>query len=359
MKKYIVIGLIVLVGAAFIIGPMLKGSEGDDPTEDQAPATFAFEENLATKWNQLVPISIDVNMKDVKKLQLIYNDSVFKTWTAPKGKLTFQLDAGYFGLGTRSIVLLSTLNDGTTYTDNRMIRVLSDVKPAIWIAEIASTLPHLSTSFTQGLEFNEGVLYEGTGQLGQSMVAQVNLNSGEIIKKMGLDGTYFGEGITILKDKLYQLTWQNQKCFVYNKSTFAIEKDLTYTGEGWGLCNDGASLIMSDGTERIVFRNPETFQIERTIEVYDDRGPISKLNELEYIDGLIYANIWMTNSAVVIQPENGKVIAVIDGSVLIKEGQNGGDVMNGIAFNAKTSKTYMTGKNWSKLFEVRFKKPVV
>jgi glutamine cyclotransferase len=341
MKKYIVIGLIVLVGAAFIIGPMLKGSEGDDPTEDQAPATFAFEENLATKWNQLVPISIDVNMKDVKKLQLIYNDSVFKTWIAPKGNLTFQLDAGYFGLGTRSIVLLSTLNDGTTYTDNRMIRVLSDVKPAIWIAEIASTLPHLSTSFTQGLEFNEGVLYEGTGQLGQSMVAQVNLNSGEIIKKMGLDGTYFGEGITILKDKLYQLTWQNQKCFVYNKSTFAIEKDLTYTGEGWGLCNDGASLI------------------ERTIEVYDDRGPISKLNELEYIDGLIYANIWMTNSAVVIQPENGKVIAVIDGSVLIKEGQNGGDVMNGIAFNAKTSKTYMTGKNWSKLFEVRFKKPVV
>ena len=209
------------------------------------------------------------------------------------------------------------------------------------------------------MEFNEGVLYEGTGQLGQSMVAQVNLNSGEIIKKMGLDGTYFGEGITILKDKLYQLTWQNQKCFVYNKSTLAIEKDLTYTGEGWGLCNDGSSLIMSDGTERIVFRNPETFQIERTIEVYDDRGPISKLNELEYIDGLIYANIWMTNSAVVIQPENGKVIAVIDGSILIKEGQNGGDVMNGIAFNAKTSKTYMTGKNWSKLFEVRFKKPVV
>jgi glutamine cyclotransferase len=359
MKKYIVIGLIVLVGAAFIIGPMLKNSGGDDPTEDQAPATFAFEENLATKWNQLVPISIDVNMKDVKELQLIYNDSVFKTWADPKGKLTFQLDAGYFGLGTRPIVLLSTLNDGTTYTDNRMIRVLSDVKPEIWIAEIATTLPHLSTSFTQGLEFNEGVLYEGTGQLGQSMVAQVNLNSGEIIKKMGLDGTYFGEGITILKDKLYQLTWQNQKCFVYNKSTLAIEKDLTYTGEGWGLCNDGTSLIMSDGTERIVFRNPETFQIERTIEVYDDRGPISKLNELEYIDGLIYANIWMTNSAVVIQPENGKVIAVIDGTVLIKEGQNGGDVMNGIAFNPKTSKTYMTGKNWSKLFEVRFKKPVV
>jgi glutamine cyclotransferase len=338
---------------------MLKGSEGDDPTEDQAPATFAFEENLATKWNQLVPISIDVNMKDIRELQLIYNDSVFKTWAAPKGKLTFQLDAGYFGLGTRSIVLLSTLNDGTTYTDNRMIRVLSDVKPEIWIAEITTTLPHLSTSFTQGLEFNEGVLYEGTGQLGQSMVAQVNLNSGEIIKKMGLDGTYFGEGITILKDKLYQLTWQNQKCFVYNKSTLAIEKDLTYTGEGWGLCNDGTSLIMSDGTERIVFRNPETFQIERTIEVYDDRGPISKLNELEYIDGLIYANIWMTNSAVVIQPENGKVIAVIDGSILIKEGQNGGDVMNGIAYNHKTSKTYMTGKNWSKLFEVRFKKPVV
>jgi len=359
MKKYIVIGLIILIGAAFIIGPLLQGVDGGAITEDQAPASFAFEENLATKWNQLVPISIDVNLNEIKQLQLIYNDSVFNTWNAPKGKLTFQLDAGFFGLGTRSIVLLSTLNDGTTYTDNRMIRVLSDVKPEIWIAEIVTTLPHLSSSFTQGLEFNDGILYEGTGQLGQSMVAQVNLNSGEIIKKMGLDGTYFGEGITILRDKLYQLTWQNQKCFVYNKSTLSIEKDLTYTGEGWGLCNDGTSLIMSDGTERIVFRNPETFQIERTIEVYDDFGPISKLNELEYIDGLIYANIWMTNSAVVIQPENGKVIAVIDGSILIKEGQNGGDVMNGIAYNFKTGKTYMTGKNWSKLFEVRFKKPIV
>jgi glutamine cyclotransferase len=119
---------------------------------------------------------------------------------------------------------------------------------------------------------------------------------------MGLDASHFGEGITILGDELYQLTWKNQKCLVYNKSDFKSIKEFTYTGEGWGLCNDGKSLIMSDGSERIYFRNPKTFDVERTIEVYTDQGPIARLNELEYVDGLIYANIWTSNNVAVIDP---------------------------------------------------------
>jgi glutamine cyclotransferase len=243
--------------------------------------------------------------------------------------------------------------------DNRMVRVLSDIKPEIWIADINATLPHDPTSFTQGLEFNSGILYEGTGQKGLSNVMQVDLKTGAIKKKMGLDANYFGEGITILGNKIYQLTWQEQKCFVYDKNTLQLEKDLPYVGEGWGLCNNGESLIMSDGTERIVFRDPENFQTQKTIEVYDDKGPISKLNELEYIDGLIYANVWMTNSIVVIQPENGKVIAVIDGTELVKQGRGTGDVLNGIALNPENGKIYMTGKNWPKMFEVKINKPNV
>lgn len=358
MKKYIIIGLLVLVVAAMVIGPMLNNDGGGGATEEEAPALFTFKDNLATKWDEVIPLSIDVNSQEIEKLELIYNDSVFQTWKNPKGTLQLKFNAGYYGLGTRNLVLLSTLKDGTTFMDNRMVRVLSDVKPEIWIAEIAQTYPHSPTSFTQGLEFNEGTLYEGTGQKGMSFVAQVDLNSGKINKQMGLDANYFGEGITVLGGKLYQLTWQEQKCFVYDKKTLQIEKDLAYNGEGWGLCNDGENLIMSDGTERLVFRDPNSFQALKTIEVYDDRGPISKLNELEYIDGEIYANIWMTNTVVVIQPENGKVIAVIDGIELVKEGRGNGDVMNGIAYNAKTGKTYMTGKNWSKLFEVKFKKPM-
>lgn len=358
MKKYIIIGLLVLVAAAMVIGPMLNNNGGGGETEEDAPALFTFKDNLAAKWDEVIPLSINVNSPEIKKLELIYNDSVFQTWENPKGTLQFKFNAGYFGLGTRNLVLLSTLKDGTTFMDNRMVRVLSDVKPEIWIAEITQSYPHSPTSFTQGLEFNEGVLYEGTGQKGMSFVAQVDLNSGKINKQIGLDANYFGEGITVLGSKLYQLTWQEQKCFVYDKKTLQIEKDLAYNGEGWGLCNDGESLIMSDGTERLVFRDPGSFQVTKTIEVYDDRGPVSKLNELEFIDGMIYANIWMTNSVVVIQPENGKVIAVIDGNELVKEGRGNGDVMNGIAHNAKTGKTYMTGKNWSKLFEVKFKKPL-
>lgn len=358
MKKYIIIGLLILAAAAMVIGPMLSKNNGGGTIEEDAPALFGFKDNLATKWNEVVPLSISVNSKEIEKLELIYNDSVFNVWKNPKGTLQVNFNAGYYGLGTRNLVLLSTLKDGTTYMDNRMVRVLSDVKPEIWIAEIAATFPHEATSFTQGLEFNEGTLYEGTGQKGMSFVAQVDLNSGKINKQMGLDANYFGEGITVFGNKLYQLTWQEQKCFVYDKKTLQIEKDLAYNGEGWGLCNDGENLIMSDGTERLVFRDPENFQVMKTIEVYDDRGPVSKLNELEFIDGLIYANIWMTNTVVVIQPENGKVTAVIDGTELVKQGRGNGDVMNGIAYNPASKKIYMTGKNWPKLFEVKFKKPL-
>lgn len=358
MKKYVIIGLILLVIGSMVIVPMLNKSNGPETTEDVIPAVFGFKDNLATKWDAMIQLDIQINQDDIAKLELIYNDSIFQTWENPKGQIKFPFKAGFYGLGTREVQLLSTMKDGSTFVDNRMVRVLSDVVPELWIASIAKSYPHSATSFTQGLEFNGGVLYEGTGQRGQSMVAQVDLNSGSVLKKMGLDGTYFGEGITVLGDKLYQLTWQEQKCFVYNKNTLQLEKDIAYIGEGWGLCNDGTSLIMSNGTERITFRNPKTFAIERTIEVYTHQGPVTNLNELEYADDLIYANVWQTNKVAVIDPMNGKVLAEIDATDLVKEGRGNGDVLNGIAFNTKTDKWYMTGKNWIKLFEVTFKKPV-
>ncbi|MFN5787018.1 MAG: glutaminyl-peptide cyclotransferase [Flavobacteriia bacterium] len=357
MKRYVIIGLIAAVILSMILVPMMRGGDSDVPEEDLIPATFGFEENLATKWDETVQIEILINEEGISKLELIYNDSTLKTWTNPSGKITIPFNAGFFGLGARSLKLLSTMSDGSTFVDERMVRVLSDIVPEIWIASVVKSYSHNSTSFTQGLEFSEGVLYEGTGQRGQSMVAQVDLNTGTVQKKMGLDATYFGEGITILGDKLYQLTWQEQKCFVYNKKTFQLEKDIPYVGEGWGLCHDGTSLIMSNGTERITFRDPKTFEIQRTIEVYSQLGPVTNLNELEYADDLIYANVWMTNKVAVIDPNNGKVLAEIDATELTKQGRGTGDVLNGIAYNEKTEKWYMTGKNWIKLFEVEFKKP--
>lgn len=358
MKKYLIIGLIIAVIASMVIIPMIN-KQDNDFVEDELPAMFAFEDNLATKWDEMIDLEIEVTSKDIEKLELIYNDSVFQTWTKPNGNIKTKFKAGYYGLGAWPVKLLTTMKDGSTFVDERVIRVLSDIVPEIWIAEAVNSYPHNSMSFTQGLEFDNGVLYEGTGQKGQSLVAKVNLATGEHLKKMGLDGNYFGEGITILGDKVYQLTWQEQKCFIYNKETLQLEDDLAYHGEGWGLCNDGTSLIMSDGTERITFRNPKTFAIERTIEVYTHQGPVVRLNELEYADDLIYANVWMTNKIAVIDPRNGKVLSEIDATALVKEGRGNGDVLNGIAYNDKTDKWYMTGKNWIKLFEVKLKKPVV
>ena len=358
MKKYLIFGLLILALAAFVIVPFFKNKNVvSEQAADDLPAMFSFKENLATKGDEVVALKIAVNSSEIKQLELIYNDSVIATWEQPKAALSYSFKAGELGVGTRSLVLHSLLKDGSTFDDERMVRVLSEIIPEKCTIEKIATFPHNSTSFTQGLEFNKGELFEGTGQRGQSIIAKVNLKSGAIEQKMGLDGTYFGEGITVFKEKIYQLTWQEQKCFVYNKKTFQVEKDIPYNGEGWGLCNNGTSLIMSNGTERIVFRNPTTFEIERTIEVYNNEGPIANLNELEYVDDLIYANVWMTNFIVVIDPNNGKVLAQVDATSIVSEGKGTtGDVLNGIAYNPATSKWYLTGKNWAKLFEVKFKK---
>ena len=354
MNKKIIIGVLILAAVAFIVAPLLKDNATAE--DEKLPAVFTFESNLATKWDERVDLEIAIQSDDIQTLELIYNDSVFHKWTNPKGKLAVEFNAGFYGLGTRTMELKSTLSDGTVKTDSRMVRVLSDVVPEIWIAKRTTEHPHLITSFTQGLEFSDGQLYEGTGQKGQSVVAKVNLQSGQHQQSIGLDGNYFGEGITIFGNNVYQLTWQEQKCFVYNKQTLQLEKEFSYSGEGWGLCNDGKSLIMSNGTERLTFRNPKTFEVERTIEVYTHQGPVANLNELEFVDGLIYANVWMTNKVAVINPVNGKALAEIDATDLVLEGKQGGDVLNGIAYNPNTKKWYLTGKNWPKLFEVFFHK---
>ncbi|MFA7272231.1 MAG: glutaminyl-peptide cyclotransferase [Crocinitomicaceae bacterium] len=363
MKKYLIIGLIIAVIASMVVVPILRNDRGNAVSEDEEfPALFSFKENLATKWNDVIPITFEVKSDEVVKIDLVYNDSIFQTWTNPKGKITYQFNAGFYGLGTKSISLLSTLKNGETFSDDRLVRIVSDISPESWKVKIAKTFPHNSTHFIQGLEWNNGTLYEGTGdpgKQGKTLVGMIDLASGNYTKKMGLDANYFGEGITILKDKIYQLTYTEGKCFVYDKNSLTLVKDMIYQGEGWGLCNDGEFLYMSNGSERLTKRNPADFSILETIEVYDNNGPIANLNELEYVDGLIYANVWQTNAIIVIQPENGKVLATINCAELANLGQNGGDVLNGIAYSPANKMFYLTGKYWNKLFEVSFEKPVL
>jgi glutaminyl-peptide cyclotransferase len=336
MKRYIIIGLIVLVGVAFIIGSWPKGSD-----DYGLPAEFTFKENLATEWNNAVDIAFEVKKEGVAKVELIYNDSVFITWTSPKGKINFRLNAGHYGLGTRNLHLVSTMTDGSTDSDNRLVKILSDIKHEIWSISISN---------------------KGTGDPnhnGSTLLGTIDLNSGEYTKKIGLDANYFGEGITIIGDKIYQLTYTTGKCFIYDKNTLTLVDEKPYKGEGWGLCNDGEFLYMSNGSDAITKRDPKTFEIVSTIHVASKETSMGNINELEFVDGLIYANVWQTNAILVIHPENGKVKAVINATELEAKGQSGGDVQNGIAYNKTNGKFYLTGKYWSKLFEVSVVKPSI
>jgi len=353
MKKFLIILLIIGFAAALIV-PAIRGNNNDS----ESAFTFELNDNASIKLGQTVPLNIDVT-DDLKAITLEINGEKVKTWTAPSGKLSYQFNTANLHVGAYMIVLNGTMSNGMIQTEQRTLRVLSDIPAEKWTAEIVQEYPHLATSFTQGLEFDGNTLFEGTGdpnQSGQTLVAEVDLKSGEQKRKSALDASYFGEGISIFGDELFQLTWKNGKCFVYDKNTFSVKRELNYTGEGWGLCHDDKNLIMSDGSERIFFRDPKTFEVIKTIEVFTDQGPLNYLNELEYIDGKIYANIWTSTSIAVIDPQTGKVTALIDATNIVKQGKGDGEVLNGIAWNKSTKKTYLTGKYWPKLFEVKINK---
>jgi glutaminyl-peptide cyclotransferase len=359
MKKYGIIAILILVIAAFVLVPLFNKSGGG--TEETDMARLDVPGDIQAKFGDDIPIKFSIP-EGLVKVELLYNDSVFQSWSNPKAQVrTMGMKTNYYGVGTKPLVLRSTFSDGTVLENSCNIRVVSDIVPEKLVAKIVKEYPHNSLNYTQGFEFDGNQLYESTGdpgQKGNTLVGPISLQTGAFTEpKNSLDATYFGEGITIFGDLLYQITWQNSKCFVYNKTTMTLEKqDFTYLGQGWGLCNDGKSLIMSNGSEYITFRNPKTFQTTRVIEVYNHMGPITQLNELEYIDGKIYANVYTTSTVLVIEPTTGRVLQEIDGSELVLRGQNGGDVLNGIAHNKLTNKTYMTGKFWTKTFEVQFQK---
>jgi glutamine cyclotransferase len=234
--------------------------------------------------------------------------------------------------------------------------------PAILNFSVVNSYPHDTASFTEGLLVHEGQLYESTGSPDSpanngSWFAKIDLKTGTAGEKVKLDKTYFGEGICILNGKIYQLTWRNQKGFVYDAKTLKRLKEFSYNGEGWSLTTDSVHLIMSDGTSNLRYLDPDTLRVMKIVGVSDNNGPVANINELEYIDGFIYANIWQTNNIIKIDPASGKVVGKLDFTSLVKEVTNkypAAAEMNGIAYDAATKKIYVTGKSWPNLYEVRF-----
>ncbi|HET9057021.1 MAG TPA: glutaminyl-peptide cyclotransferase [Chitinophagaceae bacterium] len=231
--------------------------------------------------------------------------------------------------------------------------------PVYMQVNIVNSFPHDTSAFTEGLFIQDSILYESTGQKGRSSLRKVELSTGKILKKIDLDAAYFGEGISMLNGKIYQMTYQEHTVFVYDAKNFSLLKKFDLATEGWGMTTDGKNLIVSDGTNFLYYYDPETFKEIKKVSVQDNNGLLTNINELEWIDGYIYSNVWQTNYILKINPDTGLVVAKADVTQQIQAVLPTGfdlemDVLNGIAYDKDTKKIYITGKNWPKLLEVTF-----
>jgi glutamine cyclotransferase len=229
--------------------------------------------------------------------------------------------------------------------------------PSVMGYSIVNTYPHDTTAFTEGLLFYKGELYEGTGEKGESKLMKVDLKTGKALRTMNLDKDYFGEGILIINDTVYQLTYQEHKVFMYSLGDFKKLKEFPLATEGWGMTTNGKEIIVSDGSSNLFYYQPGTFSLLRKQEITEAGSLRNNINELEYIDGYVYANQYLSNYILKIDPNSGKVVAKADLTDIdkkIKAAYPKADVLNGIAYDAATGKTYVTGKNWPELYEIKF-----
>jgi glutamine cyclotransferase len=255
--------------------------------------------------------------------------------------------------------ILATIIAATTFIacsgTQKKNSAIQTVEPTLYTYQIVAEYPHSRTSYTQGLQFVEGELWEGTGEYGKSRLLRTELATGKILESKSISQYEFGEGITLLGDKIYQLTWLDGKMYIYNRQTLQLLNTHQYKGEGWGLTTDGTKLYMSDGSHIIRILNPETMEQERLIKVALRGESLPHLNELEWIDGKIWANVYTSNYIVIINPANGIVEGVIDLSGILPESERDRttDVLNGIAYDKTAKRIFVTGKNWSRLYEIK------
>jgi glutamine cyclotransferase len=260
--------------------------------------------------------------------------------------------------GIPNLNLYIQLSNGTTESYQPKIVILAEKEPDTYTYELINTYPHDPDAYTQGLLYYKGELYESTGQQGESVLRRVEIKTGKPLVNVNIKDTYFGEGLAQFEDKLYQLTWKSNICLVYDLGTMTEVSTFTYQTEGWGITATLNSLVMSDGTENLYVKDPETFADISKLQVYDNKGPIDNLNELEYANGLIFANVYQTETIVIIDPFTGSVVGKLDLTGIFNKANYGRriDVLNGIAHNYDSDTYFVTGKYWPKMFEIRISK---
>jgi len=284
-------------------------------------------------------------------IKLLIDSKINKTFT-PDEEITISTEKE--NTGNRNFAFHFYWGDSLSTSSVVKVQLLSDIEPTRYTYKVLNKWPHNYRSYTQGLEFTDGYLYEGTGQYNESMLYKMDLDKNEVLQSVNLPNDVFGEGITILNDKLYQITWRSNKGYVYDKSSLTKLYDFTYPTEGWGLTNDGKELIMSDGSENIYYLDTEFLQETKKLQVYDNKGPVKSLNELENINGLIYANVYGTDEIVAFDAHTGKVLKRIDLTGILNKSKltTPVDVLNGIAWDNSKERLIVTGKWWPYLFEI-------
>ena len=326
---------------------------------------FSFNEDvLKAQYTPKESIKLEVVDSSNKKIDsIVYSINNLKVGSVKgNGKLSYalkDLKLGYQNLKANIYF------EGTTEVDSTRVELISDITPKVLTYTIVNTYPHDIKAYTEGLEFYKDTLYEGTGNgagndtgtKGVSSMRKVDYKTGKVIKKVEYPEVVFGEGISILNGKIYQLTYKQNECYVYDVTTFKKLKTLPYYKEmeGWGMTNDGRNLYYNDGSEKIHIVNPETFQQIDYLNVYSGGSKIPSINELEWVEDKIYSNIYQKNFVIVINPKNGAVEAMLDLSDLENKRTKLADVdvLNGIAYNPKTKTFFVTGKNWDKMFEIK------
>lgn len=347
---------IVLVFSLFVTFFSCSNKANKRPRKPVSSIRVEPSKNEYT-YGEVVRADVKTKLKDgeIKNIELYYDTDLLKE----SKELEFTAENITLNkLGNNRLHVKAEKTDGLSNTRTKTITVVSDVEPQQLIYQVVNNYPHLKTSYTQGLEYHNGYLYEGTGENGHSKLMKIDLLTGKPLQSFDLDDKYFGEGITILNNKVYQLTYRAQKGFVYDLETFAVIDSFSYASEqGWGLTNDGTNLIMSDGSNVLTWLNPNDFSVVKKLQVADNRQMMTYLNELEYVNGMIYANIYTTNMIVKIDAKTGKVLEEINLDGIINLYHRDGDridYLNGIAYDHEHDRLLVTGKLYPRLFEVKF-----
>lgn len=322
---------------------------------------ISCEKEYEFKFDSPKKASIDQTLSmSVKEVNNQIIDKIAYSFDGKKIEYPTKIDISKERLGKHTLSAIVFYGTKTKKLTNTII-LLADKEPTVYNYKVINTYPHDPEAYTQGLEYNNGYLYESTGRKGKSTLRKVELKTGDVLEKIDIAPAYFAEGMTILNDKIYQLTWQSKKGFIYDLKDFKQVDSFVYgqSIEGWGLTNDGEKLIKTDGTEKVWFLNPETLKESGFVEAYSNKQKVKDLNELEYVNGKIYANVWQKNILLIMNPKNGAIEGIADLNGLEKEiakTQNldkNDDVLNGIAYDKVGDRLFVTGKHWGKLFEIK------